>query len=179
VILIHRVDALSVYTANALLKILEEPLPKTLFILTADQGQKVLPTLRSRCVPILFSSPVGEPKEDDFACKETLFWGTYSLFNQPPLLEKILAETRETLYLFYYWVAEYCRYGLTKDPGHLSVMQEKSRYDDLLKILSVRQASQFLECLVKAIQSCEVTGLNKELLWGSVVMQWQQIKYGK
>lgn len=48
VILIDSVDELSREAANAMLKILEEPPAKTLFLLTVHQLSNVLPTIRSR-----------------------------------------------------------------------------------------------------------------------------------
>ena len=41
---------------NALLKVLEEPPSKTLFILTSVQTERVLPTVRSRCRPLVFGA---------------------------------------------------------------------------------------------------------------------------
>ena len=41
-------------SANALLKILEEPPEKTLFILTTSNYNQILETIKSRCQPIYF-----------------------------------------------------------------------------------------------------------------------------
>ena len=41
-------------SANALLKILEEPPPKTLFILTTSSYSKIIDTIKSRCQNIFF-----------------------------------------------------------------------------------------------------------------------------
>ena len=48
VILIDSVDALTMAAANAILKLLEEPPAKTLFLLVTHQLSNVLPTVRSR-----------------------------------------------------------------------------------------------------------------------------------
>ena len=48
VILIDSVDQLNKYAANAILKLLEEPPAKTLFLLVVHQLSNVLPTIRSR-----------------------------------------------------------------------------------------------------------------------------------
>lgn len=42
-------EAMNAEAANALLKILEEPPPQTLFLLTSSQPDILLPTIRSRC----------------------------------------------------------------------------------------------------------------------------------
>lgn len=49
VILIYPLETLRNDSANTLLKSLEEPPPKTIFILLADRLDRVLPTIRSRC----------------------------------------------------------------------------------------------------------------------------------
>jgi DNA polymerase-3 subunit delta' len=50
VVLLTPAERLNTAAANALLKMLEEPPPGTLFILTADAIDDVLPTIRSRCL---------------------------------------------------------------------------------------------------------------------------------
>ena len=50
VVLVDAVDDLNPNSANALLKLLEEPGERTLFLLVAHSEGRVLPTLRSRCL---------------------------------------------------------------------------------------------------------------------------------
>ncbi|SDO47362.1 DNA polymerase III subunit delta' [Desulforhopalus singaporensis] len=54
VVVIEDVHAMRREAANALLKTLEEPPAKNLFILTAESSQEMLPTLVSRCQVIFF-----------------------------------------------------------------------------------------------------------------------------
>jgi DNA polymerase III subunit delta' len=49
VAIVDTTDDLNLSAANALLKILEEPPPRTLFFLLADSWRGMLPTIRSRC----------------------------------------------------------------------------------------------------------------------------------
>jgi DNA polymerase-3 subunit delta' len=49
IVLVRPAEAMNTATANALLKSLEEPGPRTLFILVSSQPQRLLPTVRSRC----------------------------------------------------------------------------------------------------------------------------------
>lgn len=49
VAVIYPAEAMNVITANALLKVLEEPPPKTVFFLTTDAPDRLLPTIVSRC----------------------------------------------------------------------------------------------------------------------------------
>lgn len=48
IMLLWQPEALNVYSANALLKILEEPPDQTVFLLIGSQGDKILPTILSR-----------------------------------------------------------------------------------------------------------------------------------
>jgi DNA polymerase-3 subunit delta' len=57
IIIIHPADSLLVAASNALLKNLEEPTSRTLFILITDKPGHLLPTIRSRCQLIRFNSP--------------------------------------------------------------------------------------------------------------------------
>jgi DNA polymerase-3 subunit delta' len=47
-------DLMTVAAANSMLKILEEPPDQTIFILTAENGDNILPTVLSRCQVIKF-----------------------------------------------------------------------------------------------------------------------------
>jgi DNA polymerase III subunit delta' len=49
VILVHPADAMNVFSANALLKMLEEPPRGTVFLLVTDELRRLLPTIISRC----------------------------------------------------------------------------------------------------------------------------------
>jgi DNA polymerase-3 subunit delta' len=57
VVLIHPAEALNVNAANALLKSLEEPPPRTYFLLVAHRWHHLLPTIRSRCEQIVLAAP--------------------------------------------------------------------------------------------------------------------------
>ena len=48
-VVVDPADAMNVYTANALLKLLEEPPEGCVFILVSSSPRRLLPTLRSRC----------------------------------------------------------------------------------------------------------------------------------
>ncbi|HEX2141154.1 MAG TPA: AAA family ATPase [Candidatus Limnocylindria bacterium] len=52
VVLIEGADRANEQTQNALLKSLEEPSPRQLFVLVADEPGRLLPTIRSRCQPL-------------------------------------------------------------------------------------------------------------------------------
>lgn len=57
VVMIRPADAMNAPTANALLKLLEEPTPSTYFILITSAPMRLLPTIRSRCQRVTFHKP--------------------------------------------------------------------------------------------------------------------------
>lgn len=54
VFILRGAEELGIAAANALLKMLEEPLPQTHFVLLTDEGERLLPTLRSRTLSVRF-----------------------------------------------------------------------------------------------------------------------------
>ncbi|MCX5615861.1 DNA polymerase III subunit delta' [Bombella sp. TMW 2.2559] len=55
VVIVDGLESLNRFAANALLKILEEPPPKAVLFLTTSSPGALLPTLRSRCRPLVLS----------------------------------------------------------------------------------------------------------------------------
>ena len=49
-ILIDNAEYLNLHSANALLKIIEEPTPNTFFIFIQNSSLKLIDTLKSRCI---------------------------------------------------------------------------------------------------------------------------------
>lgn len=60
IVLLYPAETLNLAAANALLKMLEEPPPDTIFILVSHQPQRLLPTMRSRCHKITMQMPTIE-----------------------------------------------------------------------------------------------------------------------
>ncbi len=57
IIVIEPAEAMNYPSVNAILKLLEEPAPSTLFLLVSDNPRKLSATLRSRCRRIAFGKP--------------------------------------------------------------------------------------------------------------------------
>jgi DNA polymerase-3 subunit delta' len=57
VAIVRPAEAMNVFAANALLKTLEEPPPRTLVLLVTSQPSRLLPTLRSRCSRLRLTGP--------------------------------------------------------------------------------------------------------------------------
>lgn len=71
VVLIDSAGDMTPQAANSLLKVLEEPPPLTLFILITQALYGILPTIRSRCRLLFFSSPPVK----EMAAKLAPVWG--------------------------------------------------------------------------------------------------------
>jgi DNA polymerase-3 subunit delta' len=55
VLIVKRAEAMTIPAANAFLKMLEEPQPGRVLILGASRTRALLPTVRSRCIPVRFA----------------------------------------------------------------------------------------------------------------------------
>ncbi len=64
IVVLYPADALSVVSANALLKALEEPPSQTLFFLTSDAPDRLLPTIVSRCQKFAITLPTSKEAVD-------------------------------------------------------------------------------------------------------------------
>jgi DNA polymerase-3 subunit delta' len=60
VLLLFPADAMNLVASNALLKTLEEPPQGVRLLLVAEDAERLLPTLRSRCQRLLFAGPTAE-----------------------------------------------------------------------------------------------------------------------
>ena len=60
VCVIHEADRMNVNSANAMLKIIEEPPPNKFLLLTSSNSKLLLLTIKSRCVNLNFSPPPAE-----------------------------------------------------------------------------------------------------------------------
>ena len=60
IFLIWMAEKMNISASNKLLKLLEEPPPKTIFILVCEQENKLLDTIKSRCQKILIRPQTAE-----------------------------------------------------------------------------------------------------------------------
>lgn len=98
VIILHPAETLNSNAANALLKMLEEPPPATLFILITHQLQRLLPTIRSRCHKIAMPVPTRLESEDWLAAqgmREPAFSLAFSGGTPLAALDADVSEVRE------------------------------------------------------------------------------------
>ncbi len=86
IVIIPRAQDLNINSANALLKILEEPPKNCLFILQADNQSQLLPTIKSRCFKYQLSLPNLEQAKPLLTVHNNAeFWLNY--FNGEPFFE--------------------------------------------------------------------------------------------
>ncbi|MDR0672460.1 MAG: DNA polymerase III subunit delta' [Zoogloeaceae bacterium] len=94
VILIHPAERLNREAANALLKMLEEPPPETVFLLVSSEPMRLAPTLRSRCQNLRLSPPPAAEGEAFLAAaglRDAATW--LALAGGVPFLAMQLAES--------------------------------------------------------------------------------------
>ncbi len=101
VVLLHPADAMNPATQNALLKMLEEPPERTVFLLATASAHRLLPTVRSRCHVVDLPMP---------AAAEALAWLSAQSVPEPqsllalaggaPLLARELAGRSEFVRMF-------------------------------------------------------------------------------
>ncbi len=95
-VLIPEADKMTEQAQNALLKVLEEPPPKTVFLLGARNGKNLLPTIRSRCIIL---------KTQKCADAESKLTDEFAL---PTLRAKVLLAISEG---DYYLARQYAQHG--------------------------------------------------------------------
>jgi DNA polymerase-3 subunit delta' len=93
VVILRPAEAMNMHTANSLLKMLEEPIPGSLFLLVSGKLNQLLPTVRSRCRQLHFGKPAPEAalawmRQENLAQAEELL----ALAGGMPLTARALAE---------------------------------------------------------------------------------------
>ncbi|MDE8603162.1 DNA polymerase III subunit delta' [Marinomonas sp. RSW2] len=143
VVLITHAQAMNINAANAVLKALEEPAPRTYFVLTSSQSTSLLPTIRSRCLLVSVPTPtVDDVKQwllqfPDHQELSSLFWLTI----QPFRLLSIQQQGKAKLYA-----------GL---PEQLNAMlQGTTAVSDVLKGLDSNNIGDYCNGLAAILHQC-------------------------
>ena len=126
--LIYPAEALTVISANALLKVLEEPPPSTVFLLVADAPDRLLPTLLSRCRRLPLATPPKDIAHNwllQNGVKQPDLWLAAS--GGAPLLAKTLSATHDNPCPS--WISEFVQSlskGNMPDIGKIADLLSKS-----------------------------------------------------
>ncbi len=92
VVLLDPAEAMNVFTANALLKLLEEPPAGCVFLLVSSAPRRLLPTIRSRCQQWSFARPPAEALAPWLAAHDARAAELLALSGGLPLAAERLAE---------------------------------------------------------------------------------------
>ena len=92
VVVLDPAEAMNVFTANALLKLLEEPPAGCVFLLVSSAPRRLLPTIRSRCQQWSFSRPPAEALTTWLAAHDDEAAGLLALTGGLPLAAERMAE---------------------------------------------------------------------------------------
>ncbi len=112
--IIWMADKLNVQCANKLLKLIEEPPEKTLFILIAENQEELLTTIRSRCmlvkVPKITMSEVQDALVQKFACSTQEAYDAAALADGNWLLAQHFVKDKEDEKLYANVFQKWMRY---------------------------------------------------------------------
>ncbi len=103
VVIIQNCENFNRYSANALLKSLEEPKGNTIYILTTNDLTKLLPTIRSRCSIYTLSEPSCEEVFTYFKehTQDDKFKSAYDIYgNNIGFIQKAIQDEEEYSYLY-------------------------------------------------------------------------------
>ncbi|BAL25183.1 DNA polymerase III subunit delta' [Azoarcus sp. KH32C] len=92
VIIVDPAEAMNAYTANALLKLLEEPPAGCVFLLVSSAPRRLLPTIRSRCQQWSFSRPGEHELKEWLAKQEAIDGELLALVGGMPLAAQRLVQ---------------------------------------------------------------------------------------
>lgn len=153
-IAIEAADRMNTASANALLKILEEPAKHTIFILIAQQLSTILPTILSRCYIIPFSSA-----EDSYSKNLLMLGELYPHDSERAMIVKqaetildgliALLEQKEHPCIL---TAQLTQYELGTMLWFLYLVYSQLQYMHISKSLAIGPASQQLNKLVTLIK---------------------------
>ncbi|HHT62921.1 MAG: ATP-binding protein [Bacillota bacterium] len=137
VLILRGADLMTVAAANSMLKILEEPPEQTMFILTGENGDNILPTVLSRCQVIKFGPEEGEAVEGSeveieqaIDLVQNLPQGDYcELLKISESWEKNRENVKKFLEAILIWFRDVAVAKLTNKPA---LVENKNKWDMLL-----------------------------------------------
>ncbi|KAF0203009.1 MAG: DNA polymerase III subunit [Gallionellaceae bacterium] len=149
IVLVHPAESMNNNSANALLKTLEEPTEKLLFLLVTHKPQQLLPTILSRCLSLSVSTPDREAG---------IAWLKQQGVNNP---ENALAQSGFAPLLALHWAEE--GEGTEEIGILLSAIQRPAQMDALMLADKLQRSApvQVVHCLQQwcyDLASAKLTG---------------------
>jgi DNA polymerase-3 subunit delta' len=147
VMIIWMAEKINVTASNKLLKLLEEPLDKTLFILIAESEEDIIQTIRSRCQVLHFNCLSEKVMADALASRENIDLRTASKlahqaqgnFNKAL---QLLHEDGEDVY-FEKWFVDWVR-GAFRAKGNAAAIQDLISWSEQIAGLGRETQKKFL-----------------------------------
>lgn len=128
VVLLTDADLMRAEAANAFLKLLEEPGPQTIFILTTSRPDRLLPTILSRCQRLRFDALPAEAIEDALVSRDGISpgsAGTLARMADGSYTRALDLAENDDLMADRAVVVEFMRYAYVQDIDKLSSLVEQ------------------------------------------------------
>ena len=165
IVLVNPTEAMNRNAANALLKTLEEPADKTLFLMVSSEPNRLLPTIRSRCQVQLVGVPASRQAEQylaDTGISDGARW--LALAGGAPLLATEMAQSGQGGWLQV--MTERLALGQRCDPLRLA--------GDMDKLIKESKTGISLKQVVDALQKWLIDmNLAKQGLAVRYFLNWQ------
>ncbi len=178
IVIIRPAEAMNINAANALLKTLEEPTPRVLFLLISERQGRLPLTIVSRCQRLVFSG-----KETGHAdeLQAELFKMLYELSQQKqdPLQIAAQWQDKKLELILKAWmscVLDLLRFKLTKGLAQLSLADSGSMAAVLTSHITINSLLQYDSYLKKIVSYLlSAVNLNSVLVIEDLFIRWVQL----
>ncbi len=152
VMIIWMADKLNIEASNKLLKLLEEPPSKTVFLLIAENQKNILPTILSRCqiinFPVLDTQDIATALMQQYTCsqQQALSISKQAQGNYNKALK--LLKDKDKVAPFEKWFVQWVRAAF-KAKGNPAIVQDLILWSEELSSLGREEQKQFLEFCIE------------------------------
>jgi DNA polymerase-3 subunit delta' len=180
--IIHDAEELQMISGNAILKILEEPPPQTIFLLLTLYEEKILPTILSRCQIVRMSHAENEARSiSDGDSSHSVLGMTWLGMTQLPKepdkifeLAKEISKEEQTLELFLEtwlnWYQTLLIYKTGATPNHSFFKEKEGFLLSTLKDFTLQELYKRIDAILETKRSLDFQ-VNRELLAEQILIQ--------
>ncbi len=201
VVIIHTLEQLTIPASNALLKILEEPQQNIKFILISNNIEKILPTIKSRCMVMHINGPsqiqglehikqnnnLYNQEVANLLCSQPLKYSYYNFTVHQKTIEFLSSYTsssgdivfipsnqqdlRQFLHIFAAWLYDLNKFVYTKNCYYFNSVAES------LKGIKINNPVQIYKCWNTVLEMSKNLqfNLNNKLLVNILMQEYQKI----
>ena len=152
IMIIWMADKMNIASSNKLLKLLEEPMPKTLFLLITENEEDLIQTIRSRCQVLHFNALPEKVIADALVSRENIEPRTAAKiahqaqgnFNKAL---QMLQEDSEEVY-FEKWFVDWVRAAF-RAKGNAAAIQDLISWSELIAGLGRETQKKFLQYCIE------------------------------